>query len=308
MTTKSIIKLFLLITSISFSQNEMKVLPAFEELTRYQNIRDLTISANQDEVYFSIQNTSEDRAVIAVMKKKNNIWQKPEITSFSGKFRNIEPFLSSDGLRLYFASNRPLENEDITPKDYDIWYVQRKNINSDWSEPINIGAPVNSKNDEFYPCVTLSGNLYFTSDAVKSHGKDDILISKWDGKQYLEPENLGLKVNSAGYEFNAFVSPNETFIIYTCYGKEDGFGSGDLYISYKDKNENWDYPKNLGIDVNSKQMDYCPFYDTSTQILYFTSKRVEPSQKEFKSLTEFETEITKYENGLSRIYKTNIKL
>ena len=308
MTTKSIIKLFLLITSISFSQNEMKVLPAFEELTRYQNIRDLTISAKQDEVYFSIQNTSEDRAVIAVMKKKNNIWQKPEITSFSGKFRNIEPFLSSDGLRLYFASNRPLENEDITPKDYDIWYVQRKNINSDWSKPINIGAPVNSKNDEFYPCVTLSGNLYFTSDAVKSHGKDDILISKWDGKQYLEPENLGLKVNSAGYEFNAFVSPNETFIIYTCYGKEDGSGSGDLYVSYKDKNENWDYPKNLGIDVNSKQMDYCPFYDTSTQILYFTSKRVEPSQKEFKSLTEFETEITKYENGLSRIYKTNIKL
>ena len=308
MTTKSIIKLFLLITSISFSQNEMKVLPAFEELTRYQNIRDLTISANQDEVYFSIQNTSEDRAVIAVMKKKNNIWQKPEITSFSGKFRNIEPFLSSDGLRLYFASNRPLENEDITPKDYDIWYVQRKNINSDWSKPINIGAPVNSKNDEFYPCVTLSGNLYFTSDAVKSHGKDDILISKWDGKQYLEPENLGLKVNSAGYEFNAFVSPNETFIIYTCYGKEDGFGSGDLYISYKDKNENWDYPKNLGIDVNSKQMDYCPFYDTSTQILYFTSKRVEPSQKEFKSLTEFETEITKYENGFSRIYKYQIKL
>ena len=152
MTTKSIIKLFLLITSISFSQNEMKVLPAFEELTRYQNIRDLTISANQDEVYFSIQNTSEDRAVIAVMKKKNNIWQKPEITSFSGKFRNIEPFLSSDGLRLYFASNRPLENEDITPKDYDIWYVKRKKINSDWSEPINIGAPVNSSKDEFYPC------------------------------------------------------------------------------------------------------------------------------------------------------------
>ena len=117
MTTKSIIKLFLLITSISFSQNEMKVLPAFEELTKYQNIRDLTISVNQDEVYFSIQNTSEDRAVIAVMRRKNNIWQKPEITSFSGKFRNIEPFLSSDGLRLYFASNRPLENEDITPKE-----------------------------------------------------------------------------------------------------------------------------------------------------------------------------------------------
>lgn len=300
--------LFLLITSISFSQNEIKVLPAFEELAKYQNIRDFSISTPQDEVYFSIQNTSEDRAVIAVMKKKNNIWQKPEITSFSGNFRNIEPFLSPDGLRLYFASNRPIEVTATKAKDYDIWYVQRKDTKSEWSEPINVGAPVNSKNDEFYPCVTLSGNLYFTSDAIKTLGKDDILVCKWDGKQYLEPENLGLKVNSAGYEFNAFVSPNERFIIYTCYGKEDGFGSGDLYISYKDKNGNWEDPKNLGADLNSKQMDYCPFYDASTQILYFTSKRIEPSQKEFKSLAEFETEITKYENGWSRIYKTNIKL
>ena len=308
MKTKSIIIHFLIITSISFSQNETKVVPVFEELAKYQNIRDFTISTTQDEVYFSIQNTSEDRAVIAVMKKKNNIWQKPEITSFTGKFRNIEPFLSSDGLRLYFASNRPLENDAITPKDYDIWYVQRKNIKSNWSEPINIGAPVNSTNDEFYPCVTLSGNLYFTSDAVKSQGKDDILISNWDGKQYLEPKNLGSKINSAGYEFNAFVSPDETFIIYTCYGKEVGFGSGDLYISYKDINGNWDYPKNLGSNLNSKQMDYCPFYDTSTQILYFTSKRIEPFLKEIKSLAEFEAEITKYENGFSRIYKTQIKL
>ncbi|RAK22626.1 WD40 repeat protein [Flavobacterium aquaticum] len=291
-----------------FSQENSKPIPACEFLTKYQNVRDFTISKNQDEIYFSIQSPTEDRAVIAVTKKKKNKWQEPEMTSFSGKFRNIEPFLSPDGLRLYFASNRPIDETTTKAKDYDIWYVERKDLKSDWSKPINIGATVNSAKDEFYPCVTTNGNLYFTSDAIKTLGKDDILVCKWDGKQYTEPENLGMNINSTGYEFNAFVSPNEEFIIYTCYGRPDGLGSGDLYISYKNNKGNWDEPKNLGEKINSKQMDYCPFYDAYTQTLYFTSKRTSAIEKTFANLREFETEISKYENGFSRIYKYQIKL
>ena len=117
-----------------------------------------------------------------------------------------------------------------------------------------------------------------------------------------------MNINSTGYEFNAFVSPSEEFIIYTCYGRPDGLGSGDLYISYKNSKGNWDEPKNLGAEINSKQMDYCPFYDTTTQTLYFTSKRMIVIEKTFTNLKEFETEISSYENGFSRIYKYQIKL
>jgi hypothetical protein len=42
--------------------------------------------------------------------------------------------------------------------------------------------------------------------------------------------------------------------------------------------------------------------------LYFTSKRNSVSNLGFKTIGEFEKEINKYENGLSRIYKYNIKL
>ena len=73
-----------------------------------------------------------------VLKKENNVWSNPEIVSFSGKYFDIEPFLSADGLKLYFASNRPLDNADDKTKDFDIWYVQRENKNSKWSSPINI--------------------------------------------------------------------------------------------------------------------------------------------------------------------------
>ncbi|TDR23009.1 TolB-like translocation protein [Flavobacterium cheniae] len=297
-----------LISGFTFSQEQEKPMPAIDILKKYQNVRDFTISKNQDEIYFTIQNPSEERAVIAVIKKKKKRWSEPEMTSFSGNFRNIEPFLTQDGLRLYFASNRPINDTTTNAKDYDIWYVERKDLKSKWSKPINIGAPVNSSNNEFYPCVTLNGNLYFTSDAIKTLGKDDILVCKWDGKQYIEPKNLGMNINSTGYEFNAFVSPNEEFIIYTCYGRPDGLGSGDLYISYKNNKGNWDTAKNLGAEINSKQMDYCPFYDTTTQTLYFTSKRMIVIDKIFTNLKEFETEISSYENGFSRIYKYQIKL
>jgi len=308
MATLFKIIVLLLISGFSFSQVQTKPVPAFEFLKKYQNVRDFTISKTQDEIYFSIQSPTEETAVIAVMKMKKNKWQEPEMTSFSGKFRNIEPFLSPDGLRLYFASNRPMDDTTTKTKDYDIWYVERKNTTSEWSKPINVGVPVNSKNNEFYPCVTLNGNLYFTSDAVNTLGKDDILVCKWDGKQFTEPENLGMNINTPGYEFNAFVSPSEDFIIYTCYGRHDGLGSGDLYISYRNDKGNWDTAKNLGAEVNSKQMDYCPFYDATTQTLYFTSKRMSLEEKIFSNLKEFETEISIYENGFSRIYKCQIKL
>ena len=55
-------------------------------------------------------------------------------------------------------------------------------------------------------------------------------------------------------------------------------------------------------------MDYCPFYDVNTKILYFTSKRNNIEDKNFDSIEAFVDEISKIENGLSRIYKVEIKL
>lgn len=215
--------------------------------------------------------------------------------------------MTYDGLRLYFASNRLKTENDTNTKDFDIWYVERKDIKSAWSKPINVGFPINTEKDEFYPSVTKNGNLYFTCINEKSLGKDDIFVSKWKDGKYSEPENMGTNINSEGYEFNAYVSPEESFIIFTAYNRKDGYGSGDLYISYNE-NGNWSLAQNLSIEINSKQMDYCPFYDVNSNTLYFTSKRNFVQDKKFNSIEEFQKEISKVENGFSRIYKINIKL
>lgn len=41
------------------------------------------------------------------------------------------------------------------------------------------------------------------------------------------------------------INTNATDIIYTAIGKKEGYGSGDLYISFKETN-NWTVGKNLG--------------------------------------------------------------
>lgn len=303
---RSLISL-LLISTISYSQIEKKVDIAFDFLNEFQNVRDISISKNQDEIYFTIQSPNEQVSKIAFTKKNNNNWSKPELVPFSSSFRDLEPFLSPNGLRLYFASNRPLQETETTSKDYDIWYVERKNTSSKWSKPINIGLPINTEKDEFYPSVTKNGNLYFTSENEKSLGKDDIFVSKIENGNYTTPKNLGENINSEGYEFNAFISPDEKFLIFTAYNRKDGMGSGDLYISYNE-NGNWSSAKNLTLEINSKQMEYCPFYDISTNTLYFTSKRSNIKDKKFTTINDFVTEISKTENGFSRIYKVKIKL
>lgn len=304
--TTNLILLF--VSTIGFAQEQTKPIAAFDFLKKYVNTRDLALSSTQDEVYFTIQNTNEEVSVIAFSKKVNQKWTEPKLIDFSGKHRDIEPFLSSDGLKLYFSSNRPMNDTISKSKDYDIWFVERTNLKSDWSTPKNLGAPVNTTNNEFYPSLTNSGNIYYTSDGSKSLGKDDIFFSKWENNKYTEPTTLGLNINSAGFEFNAFVSPNEKFIIFTGYNRTEGLGSGDLYISYKNEKGEWEKAKNMGAEVNSPLMDYCPFYDAKTETLYFTSKRNATSNLGFKTIEELEKEINKYENGLSRIYKLNIKL
>ncbi|CAM1340875.1 TolB-like translocation protein [Tenacibaculum amylolyticum] len=300
---RTITLLFLLTLTTIFSQNS-SVTPIDLDFKQFLNCRDFTVSTDGNEAYFTVQNLIENRAVIVRTKKENGKWADFKIVSFTGTHRDIEPFLSPDNLRLYFSSNRPRAN--TKSNDFDIWYVERATTKDKWSEPINLGSPVNTSFNEFYPAVSANNNMYYTSDQFTKTRKDDILFAKWNGKQYDAPSQLATTVNSKGYEFNAYISPDESFLIYSIYKAKDGFGSGDLYISFKNDAGAFEQRKNLGAQINSDKMDYCPFYNTKTNTLYFTSKRIDNNYTPVSSLAEFQDFVNNYANGLSKIYKTTI--
>jgi Tol biopolymer transport system component len=278
---------------------------AFDCLNEFPRIRDFSFSADGSQAWFTLQSMAGDISVLAFMNRENEGWSKPVIAPFSGQYRDLEPAFTPDGKRLWFASNRPLEDQGA-PKDFDLWYVEWDENTKIWKEPVNPGSPLNSSHDEFYPSVATSGTVYFTSTRPGSLGEDDIFMCTWQNGNFTEPAILPETINSTGAEYNAFIAPDESFIIYSAFNRPGGMGNGDLFISFRDSNMQWQAAQNLGNFINSPFLDYSPFVDMHNKVLYFTSNRRTPSQKTITALDDFMKEINRYENGLLRLYKISI--
>lgn len=267
--------------------------------------RDMAISPDGKEMYYTItglENTFS--AIVYRTKNTNGSWSQPEVVSFSGKYRDLEPAFTADGKKMFFSSNRPLKGEKT--KDFDIWVTER--IKSGWSEPVNIGSPVNTPGDEFYPSLAANGNLYFTAQRTDGIGKEDIFLSRNVQGVYQSPIPLDTAVNSKKWEFNAFVSPDEKFILFTAYGRTDDQGGGDLYISLKDKNDQWLPAQNLQW-LNSVKLDYCPYVTTDGSALIFTSSRhaIPESFTTPQTFQDLTSKLKSVENGTDNLYWINFK-
>jgi dipeptidyl aminopeptidase/acylaminoacyl peptidase len=265
--------------------------------------RDFTISANGDEIFYTLQQPRFVTSTILHLIKKNGKWGKPQVAQFSGRYKDLEAAFSPDGQTIYFSSNRPTAN-NLTKNDFDIWRVKRK-PNGSWAEPENLGPIVNTDKNEFYPRITRNGNLYFTVEAVYGKGSEDIVICKPNvNGGFNKPESLPEDVNTKYDEFNAFVDPDEQFILFSSDGRPDNLGRGDLYISRKDKTGNWLPVKHLPAPINSGAIDYCPFVSWDKKYLIFTSSRLNKdlTNDKPKSYLQLKALLSGAGNGWDDIY------
>jgi Tol biopolymer transport system component len=261
--------------------------------------RDVAISPDGSEMLYTIMTGQHIFSAIVYIRKEKNGWSAPAVAPFSGKFRDLEPAFSPDGTKIYFSSNRPVQGKSST--DFDIWVVDK--VNGKWQEEAkNLGAPVNTTKDEFYPSATKSGNLYFTAEYGNGIGKEDIYVTSFVNGVYSQPVPLDTAVNSKTWEFNAFVSMDEKYILFTSYGRKDDSGGGDLYMSIKE-NGVWQKAKALTL-INSKALDYCPFLSFDQKSLYFTSARHAMTGSYEKPVTydQLLSILTDKQNGTDNIY------
>ncbi|MGZ3943691.1 MAG: hypothetical protein ACXVJB_02055 [Mucilaginibacter sp.] len=263
--------------------------------------RDFAISPAGDEIFFTIQQPRFALSTILHLIKTDGQWSKPEVAPFSGKWRDLEAAFSPDGQYIYFSSDRPITG--TAKKDFDIWRVKRL-AGGQWGEPENLGPNVNSAKDEFYPSVTKSGNLYFTTELENGRGSEDIVVCKPTANGYSMPELLPEDIDTKYDEFNAFVDPDEQFILFTSYGRADDIGRGDIYISHKDKSGVWLPVKHLPALINSSSLDYCPYVTRDKQYLIFTSNRLNPEFADGKTrnIEQVKALLSGPGNGLDDIY------
>jgi flagellar motor protein MotB len=113
----------------------------------------------------------------------------------------MSPFIHFDGKTLYFASDGR-----IGLGGFDI-YMTRMTSDSTWSEPQNLGYPINTYNDEMGLVIESEGKkAYFSSIRDKENGKDifsfDLYesvrptpVSYLKGKVYDKESGMLLKAN-----------------------------------------------------------------------------------------------------------------
>ncbi len=259
--------------------------------------RDISFMPDGREAYFSVSVQGLNLIFETKMDEKGK-WSIPRPASFIGNYDYMyyEPFIDAKGENMYFLSNMP--DVDSIKGDEDIWVTKRNG--KYWSEPKNLGYPVNTDAAEFYPSLTKNGTLYFTR-REKDNGNHYIYRSLQVNGVFSEPERLPKQVNCGSARFNAFISPDEDFIIVPVIGLNKNEGT-DYYIVYNMGDNNWSEPIYAGNQMNSSaKAEYSASLSFDKKFIFFMSNRKNnfPKNINIKDLVLMNNEIL---NGNSNIY------
>ena len=189
------------------------------------------------------------------------------------------PFISADGAILFFSATKRETNIGGRRDDGDIYFSKLMEDGS-FSEAENIGEPINSAGGETIISVTPDGNTILFSRKYRNLNEDGtwknlIFISNKTKEGWCNPKPVNIRgwddgspsvVNSALYSLG---SDGKTLIIGV--RRLDGFGDMDLWVSFKENNNTFSKPVNLGNVINTKRLEYAPCLAPDMKTLYFSS-------------------------------------
>ena len=206
------------------------------------------------EFYFTISNPSWTVNAIMVTSLVEGVWSTPTAASFSGRYIDWTVYLSPDGRRLFFNSSRPSNNW----LDFNIWMCERQG--SAWSEPVKLA--INSTSNDYAGNCTEGGTLYFSSER---DGSIAIFRSVPVAGEYVTVEKLDSPINSGHDEQCPWIAPDESYLIFASNLQ----GNKDLYISYRNQDDSWTEPVNLGLPVNTWDDEWNPSVSPDGKYLFY---------------------------------------
>ena len=160
-----------------------------------------TISADGNEIYFAANDETGQRIYSA--RKSRNEWSniQPFVHSKT-TYTTTHPSLSRDGTHLFFASDMPGGYGG-----FDIYVCER--TNRGWGPPVNLGPEVNTPENELYPFIQGTGELYFSSTAHGSMGGLDIFSARQINGAWGFVQRMEEPINSTGDDISYTAADND---------------------------------------------------------------------------------------------------
>lgn len=141
-----------------------------------------------------------------------------------------------------------------------------------WSELESIGSAF-----EEYRVMSLSVSARgtYVFDEVGTNGNGILRYSRLvDGKRE-DPKAFGAAINTGTWNAHPFIAPDESFILWDGE-RASGFGSSDIYVSFREEDGSWSEAVNLGSKVNTAAEEGGAQLTPDGKYLFFN--RMVPSQ------------------------------
>lgn len=207
-----------------------------------------TFSPALDEIFFGRRPTEDGSDnKLYYSRMVNGRWQRPALASFLSDGLGYEAQFSVDGNMLYF--NRAGKN------------CFSRRTDTGWSEAYAIDPPAD---EGMCIAAARNGTLYFT--AGKSRATFGIHRSRCVDGRYQAPE---LVIPMASHPW---VAPDESYMVFDMYAFAEGVQTSKLFISFRQENESWSDPVELGKGINATGTELIAKVSPDGKFLFFQRK------------------------------------
>jgi Tol biopolymer transport system component len=231
----------------------------------------MTVSPDGSEIFWGVSREwfpmSRVSEIWTAQLRGSRWW--PKRADFSTGFSDGDPFVSHDGKQIFFVSVRPVGRPR---KDFDIYVVDR--TAAGYSPARNLGAAVNSPEDELYPSMAGDGTLYFASD--RSGTWKTYRAKRAADGSYPAAELLPATINAEGsWNFNPFITEDGTTLIFTSQ-RPGGGGKGDIWAAKMTPSGEFGTARNLGPRVNTAEDEFHATLSPDQRALFFVRRTSGP--------------------------------
>ena len=204
-------------------------------------------SPDMKEFYFLRNNEETDKHELVVYENKNNQWHQTGVSPRQG-----QPIIAPDGKTMHLG-RRYKERTDAG-------WSERKSLDAPFDDVLIMRMSSSAKGTYFFDEIIADGNGGYKDAPIQSSR----LV---DGK-YEEPKPLNKEINSGKMNSHPFIAPDESYIIWDSE-RDDGFGDGDIYISYKQDDGSWGKAINMGDKINTDAWDAAASVTPDGKFLFF---------------------------------------